>query len=60
VAACQQVPVPAQHCLGPDQQPEPAGHVPLEAVQQGAKNARSLGRSRGRVVPSCRSSTVIW
>ena len=25
-----------------------------------AKNARSLGRSRGRVVPSCRSSTVIW
>ena len=32
--ARQQVPVPAQHCLGPDQQPEPSEHVAREPVQQ--------------------------
>src|ERR1035437_4646643 len=32
VAARQQVPVPAQHCLGPDQHPEPAEHIPRAAV----------------------------
>jgi len=34
MAARQQVPVPAQDRLGPDQQPEPAEHVAWEPVQQ--------------------------
>jgi hypothetical protein len=34
VAACQQVSVPAQHRVRPDQQPEPAEHVAWESVQQ--------------------------
>jgi hypothetical protein len=28
--------------------------------RRAARNARSAGENRGRVVPSCRSSTVIW
>jgi hypothetical protein len=36
--------VPAQHCLGPDQQPEPAEHVPREAVQQGSQGRRVAGQ----------------
>ena len=44
LAACQQVPVPAQHCLGPDQQPEPAEHVPREAVQQGGQERPVAGQ----------------
>jgi transcriptional regulator with XRE-family HTH domain len=44
VAACQQVPVPAQHCLGPGQQPEPAEHVPREAVQQGGQERPVAGQ----------------
>ena len=37
VAARQQVPVPAQHCVGPDQQPEPSEHAAREPVQQGGQ-----------------------
>ena len=37
MAACQDVPVPAQHRLWPDQQPELAQHVPWEPVQQGGQ-----------------------
>ena len=37
MAAGQQVPVPAQHRLRPDQQPEPAEQVAREAVQQGGQ-----------------------
>jgi hypothetical protein len=37
MAACQDVPVPAQHRLWPDQQPESAKHVPWEPVQQGGQ-----------------------
>ena len=37
VAARQQVPVPAQHRVRPDQQPEPAEHVAWEPVQQGGQ-----------------------
>jgi hypothetical protein len=48
----------AQHRLGPDQQPEPAEHIPREPVQQGARNARSARENRGRTLPSCR--TTIW
>jgi len=33
----QQVPVPSQHRVRPDQQPEPAEHVAREPVQQGGK-----------------------
>ena len=44
VAARQQVPVPAQHCLRPDQQPEPAQHVPREAVQQGGQERPVAGQ----------------
>ena len=63
--------MPAQYRLRPHQQPEPAKHVPREPVQQGsqqevfkldnlASNARSRGKNRGRVVPSCRSRNTIW
>ena len=31
-----------------------------EAVQQGGQERPVAGQNRGRVVPSCRSSTVIW
>ena len=47
VAARQQVPVPAQHRLWPDQQPEPAEHVPWEPVQQGGQE-RPVGRGEPR------------
>jgi hypothetical protein len=47
VAARQQVPVPAQHCLGPDQQPELAEHVPWEPVQQGGQE-RPVGQGEPR------------
>ena len=60
VAACQQVAVPAQHRVWPDQQPEPAEHVAREPVQQGGQERPVAGQNRGRVLPSCRSSTVIW
>ena len=59
MAACQQVAVPAQHRVRLHQQPEPAQNVAREPVQQAAGNARSLGQNRGRVFPSCRSSTAI-
>ena len=47
VAARQQVPVPAQHRLRPDQQPEPAKHVPREPVQQGGQE-RPVARAEPR------------
>ena len=47
MAARQQVPVPAQHCLGPDQQPEPAEHIPREPVQQGG-HERPVGQEEPR------------
>jgi hypothetical protein len=47
VATRQQVPVPAQRRLGLDQQPEPAGHVPGEPVQQGGQE-RPVGRREPR------------
>jgi len=37
VAARQHVPVPAQHRVRPDQQPEPAEHIAREPVQQGGQ-----------------------
>ena len=47
MAACQQVPVPAQHRLRPDQQPEPSEHVPWEVVQQGGQE-RPIGGGEPR------------
>jgi hypothetical protein len=47
VAARQQVPVPAQHRLRPDQQPEPSEHVPREPVQQGGQE-RPVARAEPR------------
>jgi hypothetical protein len=47
VAARQQVPVPAQHRLGPDQQPEPAEHAAWELVQQGGQE-RPIARAEPR------------
>jgi hypothetical protein len=44
VAARQQVPVPAQHRLGPDQQPQPAEHVAREPVQQGGQERPVAGQ----------------
>ena len=37
VAARQEIPVPPQHRVRLDQQPEPAEHVPGELVQQGGQ-----------------------
>jgi hypothetical protein len=45
--ARQDVPVPAQHCLGSDQQPEPSEHVPWEAGQQGGQE-RPIGGGEPR------------
>jgi hypothetical protein len=47
VAARQDVPVPVQHRLWTDQQPEPAKHVPPEAVQQRGQE-RPIGRAEPR------------
>ena len=47
VAARQEVPVPAQHRLGPDQQPEPAEHIRWEPVQQGTQE-RPVGQGEPR------------
>ena len=47
VPARQQIPVPAQHRLGPDQQPEPAQHVAWEPVQQGGQE-RPVARAEPR------------
>jgi hypothetical protein len=44
VAARYQIPVPAQHCVRPDQQPEPAQHVRREAVQQGGQERPVAGQ----------------
>ena len=60
VAARQQVPVPAQHRVRPDQQPEPAEHVAWEPVQQGGQERPVGGGEPRRFVPSCRSRTMIW
>jgi len=49
VAARQQVPVPAQHRVRPDQEPEPAEHLPREAVQQGGQE-RPVGGGESRPV----------
>ena len=43
MAARQQVPMPAQHRLRPDQQLEPAKHVPWEPVQQGGQERPVAG-----------------
>ena len=43
MAARQQVAVPAQHRLRPDQQPEPAERVPREPVQQGSQEQPVTG-----------------
>jgi hypothetical protein len=58
--AGQEIALPAQHRVRPDQQPEPAEHVAWEPVQQGGQERPVGGENRGRVVPSCRSSTVTW
>jgi len=47
VAACQEIPVPAQHRVRLDQQPEPAGHVPGKPVQQGGQE-RPVGGGEPR------------
>ena len=47
VAARQDVPMPAQHCLGSDQQAEPSEHVPREPVQQGGQE-RPVARAEPR------------
>jgi hypothetical protein len=47
VAARQEIPVPAQHRVRPDQQPEPAKHVPREPVQQGGQE-RPVAREEPR------------
>jgi hypothetical protein len=47
VAAAQQVPVPTQHRVRPDQQSEPAEQVAREAVQQGGKE-RPIARGEPR------------
>jgi hypothetical protein len=47
VAARQQVPVPAQHRLGPHQQLESAKHIPWEPVQQGGQE-RPVARAEPR------------
>jgi hypothetical protein len=60
VAAREQVAMPAQHRVQSDQKPEPAGDVPREPAQQGGQERSAGGGNRGRVVPSCRSRTVIW
>jgi hypothetical protein len=49
VAAGQQVPVPAQHRVRLDRQPEPAEHVAWEAVQQGGQE-RPVGGGEPRPV----------
>jgi hypothetical protein len=43
----QEVPVPAQHCVRPEQQPEPAKHVPREPVKQGGQE-RPVARAEPR------------
>jgi len=47
VTAGQQVPVPAQHCVWPYQQPEPAEHMPWEPVQECGQE-RPVGRGELR------------
>jgi hypothetical protein len=49
VPARQDVPVPAQHRLGPDQQPELAEHVAWEPVQQGGQE-RPVGGTEPRPI----------
>jgi hypothetical protein len=44
VAAREQVAVPAEHRVRPDQQPEPAEHVAREPVQQGGQERPVGGR----------------
>ena len=44
MTARHQVPVPAQHRVPPDQQPEPAQHVLGEAVQQGGQERPVAGQ----------------
>jgi hypothetical protein len=47
VPARQQIPVPAQHRVRPDQQPEPAKHIAREPVQQGGQE-RPVGGGEPR------------
>jgi len=47
VAARQDVPMPAQHCLGSDQQAEPSEHVPREPAQQDGQE-RPVARAEPR------------
>jgi hypothetical protein len=44
VAARQEIPVPAQHRVGPHQQPEPAKNVAWEPVQQGGQERPVAGQ----------------
>ena len=47
VMAGQEIPVPAQHRVGPHQQPEPAEHVAWDPVQQGGQE-RPVGGGEPR------------
>jgi len=62
VAARQHVPVPAQHRVRPDQQPEPAEHIAREPVQQGGQEypvARPEPRPDHDLVPQHQDLRVL-
>ena len=60
VATRQQVPVPAQHRLGPHQQPEPAKHIPWEPVQQGGQKRPVAGEELRPGLTQLPLQTMIW